>query len=438
MDKREAAARQICGVLRGAGHRALFAGGCVRDRLLGLTPKDYDIATSARAEEVARLFDQTAAVGAAFGVMIVVRPEGHFEVATFRKDGPYSDGRRPDSVSFTDEIEDAKRRDFTVNALFFDPETDAVLDYAGGRADLEAKVLRTVGEPAQRFAEDYLRLLRAVRFAARLDYALDGATREAIIALAPHIQETSAERVRDELLKMLTEGNAARAIELLDETGLLEQVLPEITAMKGVEQPAAFHPEGGVYVHTLLLLSKLDAGCSATLALGALLHDVGKPATQTFEDRIRFNLHHKVGARMAEQIMRRLRFSNAECERVTWLVDQHMRVADIPDMRESKRKRFVREDGFAELLALCKLDCLSSHGGLDIIDWITRYVAELKPEEVRPEPLLRGAGLLALGYKPGPRFGEILRAVEDAQLEGAVTDADAAREFVARNFPISD
>ena len=438
MDDRERAARRICEVLDAAGYRALLAGGCVRDMLLRAPPKDYDIATSARPEEVARLFRRTVNVGAAFGVQKVLLREGEFEVTTFRHDGPYEDGRHPAYVEFTSEEEDARRRDFTVNALFLDPKTAEVVDYVNGQADLRAGIIRTVGDPHERFEEDYLRLMRAVRFAARLDYEIEPETFRAIQDLAPKVQRTSKERIRDEITKMLLEGGARRAFELMNATGLLEQVLPEVAQMKGVEQPPEYHPEGDVWTHTLLLLEELDRipEKTATLAYGSLLHDVGKPVTQTFEDRIRFNLHDKVGARMSEDICKRLRFSNADTERVTWLVEQHMRLAAAPDMRESKLKRFVREPGFVELLELHRLDCLSSHRKLDIYEWLQQYIANLKPEETRPAPLLTGNDLIEMGYKPGPLFKEILGAVEDAQLEGALTSGEEARAYVAQNWPL--
>lgn len=434
MSEQERAAAEICARLRGAGHRALFAGGCVRDHLLGVPPKDFDVATSARPGEVAALFERTVLVGAAFGVVLVLLPEGQVEVATFRSDGPYLDGRHPSSVSFTDEHADAQRRDFTVNALFLDPETGEVLDYVGGRDDLKRAVIRAVGEPAARFQEDHLRLLRAVRFAARLGFEIEPATFAAAQALASRCVDTSAERVRDELLKMLTEGCARRAFELLDDTGMLAHVLPEMMPMKGCEQPPEFHPEGDVFIHTLMLLEQLGP-CTPTLALGALLHDVGKPPTQTFEDRIRFNLHEKVGARMAEKICHRLRLSNELTERTVWLVENHMRLAATPQMREAKRKRFVREPGFDELMALGKMDCLASHGDTSHIDWIAEYRAQLKPEEVRPEPILTGHDLIAAGYAPGPMFKEILTAVEDQQLEGSLCSHEEAMAFVAAHWP---
>ncbi len=427
----EEIARQICARLRNAGFRALFAGGCVRDRLRGEHPKDFDIATNAPASQVLYLFPQTVAVGAAFGVVIVVEEGQHFEVATFRKDGPYLDGRRPSIVAFVDEVEDARRRDFTINALFFDPEREEVLDYVGGQEDLARGLIRCVGNPEGRFREDHLRLLRAVRFAARFGFDIDETTRAAMVAEAASIQKTSAERIRDELEKMLCGPNPERSLRLLDDTGLLREILPEVVAMKGVEQPPEFHPEGDVFIHTLLLLQHKPEPCGVTLAFGALLHDVGKPSTQTFEDRIRFNEHERVGAEMAEVICRRLRMSNDETERITWLVDQHMRLASIPQMRESRRKRFVREEGFDELLALCRLDCLASHGHLETIEWIEDYRRNLPEEALRPVPLLTGKDLIAMGYTPGPRFKEVLQAVEDAQLEGTLTTTEQAREMAS-------
>ncbi|MCC6143498.1 MAG: CCA tRNA nucleotidyltransferase, partial [Candidatus Hydrogenedentes bacterium] len=400
--------------------------------------KDYDIATSARAEEVLALFPKTVAVGIAFGVIVVLEPEGHFEVATFRRDGPYLDGRHPSHVEFTDAEQDARRRDFTVNALFLDPATGRILDFVGGQEDIQRRLIRAVGEPSARFQEDHLRLLRAVRFAARLGYEIEPGTMAAIRDLSHLITTTSAERIRDELVKLLTEGGARRGVALLNDTGLLGQILPEIVQMQGVEQPEAFHPEGDVYVHTLLLLQHLDLmdAPSPTLAMAALLHDVGKPITQTIEDRIRFNNHDKVGARMTEAICRRLRFSRCETERIVWLVEQHMRLAALPDMRESKRKRMAREDGFDELVQLGRLDSMASHGDTAWIDWIESYRAGLAPEDARPEPLVRGADLIEMGYAPGPLFAEIITAVEDAQLEGAIRTTEEARAMVRDRWPL--
>lgn len=434
MDTKRNGADTVCRRLRGAGHRALFAGGCIRDMLRGATPTDYDIATSATPSQVAALFERTVAVGEAFGVMLVPLDEGRYEVATFRRDGPYDDGRHPSTIVFADEREDAHRRDFTINAMFYDPHADCVIDYVNGRRDLDAKVIRTVGDPAARFSEDHLRLLRAVRFAVQLDFHIDPATINAIREFAPAIRDTSPERIRDEIVKMLTRGSAKRAIELLDETGLLCHVLPEIDAMKGVEQPPQYHPEGDVYVHTLLVLGELGQP-STELALAALLHDVGKPATQTFEDRIRFNGHEVVGAEMAEAVCRRLHMSNTETERVRWLVSQHMRIAHAQDMRVAKVKRLVREEGFPELLELFRADCRASHGQMGAYEWLRNFSQNLPPEAVRPKRLIAGADLIAMGYPPGPLFREILEAVEDAQLEGEITTPEGARAFVRNRWP---
>ena len=431
---RENAAREICAVLRKDGFRALLAGGCVRDMLLGRTPQDYDVATNARPEEVMKRFPKTIAVGAKFGVVIVVRDEGFFEVATFRADGPYLDGRHPSSVTFTEEEQDAQRRDFTINAMFYDPERDTVLDYVGGQADLEVHILRAVGDPECRFEEDHLRLLRAVRFASRLEYQIEADTFAAMCALAEQVLSTSAERIRDELLKMLTEGHADAAFRLLECTGLLEPILPEVAAMRGVEQPAAFHPEGDVWEHTLLLLAQLPYGVSPTVAVAALLHDVGKPPTQTFEDRIRFNLHEKAGARITEKICRRLRMSNNDTCRIVWLVENHMRLKDFMNMRKHRRIRFAREEGFDELLLLCRMDALASHGDTDFIDEAETYIASLEEESIRPVPLLTGKDLIEMGYTPGPQFKHILQEVETLQLEGQLKDSDAARQYVTEKF----
>lgn len=434
VDDQRTAAERICRALHDAGHRALLAGGCVRDLLLGNPPRDFDVATSAHPEQVMALFEKTVPVGAAYGVVIVVEPEGPIEVATFRSDGPYLDGRHPSVVTFRGEREDAARRDFTINAMFYDPCAKQVIDYVDGQADLRAKIVRTVGDPEVRFSEDYLRLLRAVRFAARLEFDIERITYEAIQRLAHLIKETGVERIRDELIKMLTEGGTRRAFELMDDTGLLEHVLPEVARMKGVQQPPEFHPEGDVFHHTILMLDRLQ-NPSPALALGVLLHDVGKPPTAKEEDRIRFNNHDKVGAQIAEEICRRLRLSNEVTERVVWLVDQHMRVAHAPQMRESKLKRFIREDGFDELLELARLDCLTSHADLRTIEWIERYRSELKPEAVRPTPVLTGHDLIAMGYAPGPLFSEMLRVVEDAQLEGAIRTKAEAEAMVRDRWP---
>ena len=443
------AAVEIVRALRAAGHQAYLVGGCVRDILLGREPADFDVATDATPEQVMQLFPQTYAVGAQFGVVLVPvdsvltgnREPGTensvVEVATFRSDLGSSDGRHPDQVRYSkDPREDVARRDFTINGLLLDPEKNEVLDYVGGRADIEAGIIRAIGEPARRFAEDKLRMLRAVRFAARFHYALEPETFAAIPRLAPQIHQVSQERVRDELCKMLTEGRASQAFQLLDATGLLPEILPEVEKMKGVEQPPQFHPEGDVWVHTLLLLEGLPAGCSRTLAWGALLHDVGKPPTfRVAPDRIRFDGHVEVGTKMAEDICRRLRFSNQDSEQIAALVANHLRFADARQMKESTFKRFVRLPRFAEHLELHRLDCLGSHKDLSLYEFVKEKLAALPPEQIRPAPLVTGDDLIAAGYAPGPRFQEMLAAVEDAQLEGRLAGKAEALEFVRRQFP---
>ena len=433
-----ALADQICRTLRAAGHQAFLVGGCVRDNLLKREPADYDVATDATPDRVQQIFPHSLAVGAQFGVIVVTDEaqaggSAQVEVATFRSDIGYSDGRHPDRVVYaTSPQEDVKRRDFTINALLLDPETDEVLDYVGGREDLAAGIIRAIGRPEERFREDKLRMVRAVRFAARFHYAIHSATFSAIAKLASEIHQVSAERLRDELTKLLTEGAARRAFELLDETGLLPELLPEIARMKGVEQPPQFHPEGDVWTHTLLMLDGLPRPCSPTLAWGVLLHDVGKPPTFTPPSgpggRIRFDEHAEVGARMAEQICRRLRFSNDDIAQVESLVANHLRFKDVPQMKPSTLKRFVRLDRFDEHLELHRLDCASSHRNLDNYDLVRRFLAETPPEQVRPPRLLTGDDLIAMGAKPGPAFKAVLDAVEDAQLNGRIgTREDAVR-----------
>lgn len=437
----EQLARKIIQRLRTAGHQAYLAGGCVRDRLLGIDPKDFDVATSATPGEISAVFPQAIGVGKQFGVMLVKDGGAQVEVATFRLDHDYRDGRRPESVSFTRSPKgDVQRRDFTINGLLLDPlNNDEVLDYVGGRSDLEAGIIRAIGEPARRFAEDKLRMLRAVRFAARFGYSIEPETFAAIREQAREIEQVSRERVRDEIVKTLTEGRARRAFELLDETGLLSAMLPEVAAMKGVEQPPQFHPEGDVWVHTLLLLNGLRAGCSPTLAVGVLLHDVGKPPTfRRGPDRIRFDGHAEVGAKMAEEICRHFRFSNDESEQITALVANHLRFIEVQRMRESTLKRFLRLPKFEEHLELHRLDCLASHGGLDLYEFVRRKLEQTPPEQIRPRPLLTGDDLIAAGYTPGPRFKQVLAMVEDAQLEGTLADKAAAMEFVRQRFPVEE
>ncbi len=418
-----------------AGHQALFAGGCVRDRLLGEEPTDYDIATSARPEHIEALFEQTSAVGKRFGIIVVTLDGTNFDVATFRHDGSYSNGRHPDSVRFTDAREDAERRDFTINAMFEDPLSGEIFDYAGGRRDLEAGRIRTVGEPARRFQEDRLRMIRAVRFAARFGFDIEQQTFEAIAGECARITDVSAERIGDELCKILTEGAARRGFELLDASGLLEHVLPEVSAMQGCPQPQNFHPEGDVFVHTMLAIEQLPPGCSLTLALGALLHDVAKPACVAEHDgRLTFYRHTVVGAEMATAICQRLRLSNAVSDRVAWLVDQHLRHCVAAKMKVATRKRFLRQHGIEELLELTRIDAMASNRDLTHYEFFKQALETFAEEPVRPQRLVSGHDLKAMGLQPGPLFRRILREVEDRQLEGTLSDRDTALAFVRRRF----
>ncbi len=453
----------IAQTLRQRGFQAYLVGGCVRDLLLGREPKDYDVATSATPDEVMAIFPETYAVGAQFGVVLVPVPDDvvssacseassksrTIEVATFRSDIGYSDGRHPDEVRFShDPRQDVARRDFTINGMLLDPICERVgggvsaqvpgelLDFVGGRRDLEAGIIRTIGDPELRFAEDKLRMLRAVRFAARFEYTIETGTFAAIQKLAQGIALVSRERVREELTRMLTEGHGRRAFLLLDESGLLSHVLPEISAMKGVEQPPEFHPEGDVFVHTLLLLENLPQPCPATLAWGALLHDVGKPATFRVAERIRFDNHVEVGVRMAEEICRRLRFSSDDMAQILALVANHMRFGHVTSMSESTLKKFLRMPRFDEHLALHRADSLASHRILSTYEFIQQKQREIPAAKMRPVPLVTGDDLIAAGHVPGPKFREILSAVEDAQLEGRLPSRDAALDFVRREFPV--
>src|SRR5882672_1789187 len=436
----KAHAISVIRTLRDAGFPAFLVGGCVRDVILGREPSDYDVTTRAKPEEVMSLFPETYAVGAQFGVVLVPSPDKTWtvEVATFRSDESYSDGRRPDSVRYSqDAREDVERRDFTINGLLLDPLSDEVLDYVGGRRDIEARVVRTIGDPERRFTEDKLRLLRAVRFAARLGYQIEPSTFSAIRELAPQTHQVSRERVADELNKMLSEGRARTAFELLDVTGLLPEVLPEIFAMKGVAQPPQYHPEGDVWQHTLLLLENLPHPCSRTQAWGALLHDVGKPPTfRVAPDRIRFDGHVEIGVKMAAEICRRLRFSNADTEQILALIQQHMRFGDLQRMKESTLKKFLRLPKIEEHVEQHRLDCVASHGDLSLYTFAREKLATMPPETMRPAPLVTGADLIARGYEPGPQFKKILAAVEDAQLEGRLQSKEQAMAWAQEEFPL--
>ena len=478
------AALQIIAALRAVGHEAYLAGGCVRDLLLGREPHDYDVATSATPDVVLDLFPRTFAVGAHFGVVLVATCGGAdaacaagevmaepgyvvTEVATFRSDGAYSDGRHPDAVHYTlSAEEDVRRRDFTINGLLLDPVRlfpqgveavthpshkdkdvarvghpnvdlrSAVIDHVHGLADLEVGVIRAIGQPGERFEEDHLRMLRAVRFAARFGFQIDPATASAMRHLAAKTKAISRERVRDELTKMLTEGHARRAFELLDETGLLNEVLPEVVRMKGVEQPPQYHPEGDVWVHTLGLLAQLEDGCPLALAWAALLHDVGKPATFRRAERIRFDGHVEVGVAIAAEICRRFRFSNDETSQILSLIENHMRFVDVPRMKASTLKRFFRLEDFPQHLALHRMDCLAGSGNLETWKFVREHYEAMPEEAVRPMPLVTGRELIAAGYQPGAAFRPMLRAVEDAQLEGAITTPAEALALLRERFPL--
>jgi len=430
-----ALARSIVSTLRAHGFAAWLVGGCVRDMLLGREPKDYDVSTDARPGEVLALWPRARQVGAKFGVILVSKGEATVEVVTFRSDEAYLDGRRPEAVRFeTDPRQDVLRRDFTINALMSDPFTGEVIDYVGGRADLAARVIRAIGNPETRFAEDHLRMLRAIRFAARFRFSIDPATMAAMQKLHSEIARISAERIRDELSRILTEGGARRGFELLDEAGLLTDILPEIAAMRGVEQPPEFHPEGDVWTHTLLMLERLPPNPPLTLAWGVLLHDVGKPPTFRIAERIRFDGHVDVGVRMTEEILCRLKYSNDEVEQVQALVANHMRFAEVFNMRESTVRRFLRLPHFEEHLELNRLDCLSSNGNLDPWRFMKHRFEEMPAEELRPPRLVTGRDLIEAGYAPGPEFSRMLEAVEDAQLEGRISSRGEALQLVAARF----
>ena len=434
----EKAARKIAERLRDRGHIAYFAGGCVRDMVRGLTPKDYDIATDARPENVQALFPRTYAVGAHFGVIIVLEDGFQFEVATFRSDEAYIDGRHPSAVHFSSPDEDARRRDFTINGMFLDPASDKVIDLVGGQADIGAKLVRAIGEPGQRLAEDRLRMLRAVRFATALDYQIDERTWDALVASASSINQISGERIRDEVVRIFLSSNRVRGWDLLDASGLMSAILPELQAMKGVLQPEQFHPEGDVFVHTRLMLSLLPETVSIPLVFAVLFHDVAKPVTARVDEtgRIRFNEHDRIGAEMTEAIMRRLRFSGAEIQATVEMVRHHMVFKDAPKMRIAKLKRFMARPTFDEELELHRVDCQSSHRMLDNYEFLLRKRDEFANEPIIPPPLVRGDDLIAFGLKPGPKFGEILEAIETRQLEGKLRTRDEALNWVKSHYSL--
>ncbi len=429
-------ARSIVQRLQDARFVALYAGGCVRDRLMGAEPHDYDIATDAHPEQVQKVFPRTVAVGAHFGVIVVLEDDAEFQVASFRNDGQYIDGRRPESVRFSTPEEDAQRRDFTINGLFFDPLAGRLIDFVGGQKDLAAKLLRAIGNPYDRFREDRLRMLRAVRFATTLGFDLDGPTWRAVCENAPHIHEVSAERIREELMKILLSPRRVRGFDLLDESGLLREILPEIEDLKGCEQPPQFHPEGDVFVHTRIMLKLLPATVSLPLVLSVLFHDIGKPATSSVDPdgRIRFSGHDKLGAEMTEQIMTRLRFSRADIDATVEAVANHMVFKDVQQMRIAKLKRFLARPHIEDELELHRVDCTSSHGQLDNYEFLNAKRTEFASEPLIPPPLITGRDLIALGLPPSPRFSEILEAVQSAQLEGQFHTREGALAYVQKEL----
>ncbi|MFI5322821.1 MAG: CCA tRNA nucleotidyltransferase, partial [Thermodesulfobacteriota bacterium] len=427
--------------LRNSGHRAFFVGGCTRDMLMSVPPKEYDITTSATPEEVSKIFSHTIPVGVSFGVILVLVGHYRFEVATFRRDESYSDGRHPDFVTYsTEEEEDVLRRDFTINGMLYDPIQEEIIDYVGGLDDIRDRIIRTIGVPNERFSEDKLRLMRAVRFASRYSFNLEEKTYEALRELAHGINQVSAERIRDELVKIITQKNPGAGLGLLREGGLLRRILPEVDLMYGVEQPPEFHPEGDVFTHTCLVLDNIyreaEGNVSPELAIAGLLHDVGKPPTFSVSDRIRFNGHDKVGAEMSVGICRRLKLSNKQIEIVYELIRDHLKFKDVFHMKKSTLKRFIGSPNFEEHMVLHMADCLASHGSTEAYDFIVNKFEEFKNEEIKPEPLLGGKELIEMGYIPGPLFAEILNFVEEAQLEGDIKNAEEAREIVSKKYPV--
>lgn len=432
---KEEKARGIVQRLREQGFAAYLVGGCVRDRILGVKAKDFDIATDARPEVVQTIFSNTVPIGAKFGVVMVLIDDQPFEVATFRADAPYLDGRRPSAVHFGTLEADAMRRDFTIGGMYYDPVADRVIDLVGGQRDLRAGIIRAIGDPRQRFAEDRLRMLRAIRFAARLNFTIEPATMDAIERAAPAITEVSAERIGEELVMVMTGGNAARGMELLRQSGLMRPLLPEVEALIGCEQPANYHPEGDVYRHTMLALSMLDSGCAETLAFGVLFHDIAKPRTREVKgDKTTFYGHTEQGAEMATHILQRLKRSRFVQTRVAYLVHRHLRLSDALKMRPSTFKRMLAEDGFEELLSLAWMDAMASNSYLGFYHFCRRAMQAHAPEQLRPPRLIGGTDLIAMGFTPGPAFKTILKQVEDLQLDGELPDREAAIAYVRNHY----
>jgi poly(A) polymerase len=435
-------AEEIVHVLKQSGYEAYFVGGCVRDFILGNASSDYDIVTSALPDQVIKLFPSTISIGAKFGVIAVIVQDCPYEVATFRSDDVYEDGRHPSQVHFSSAKEDVFRRDFTINGLLMDPETNEITDYVNGRSDIEKKIIRTIGNPDNRFNEDYLRMLRAIRFAANLNFAIETQTLKAIEKNASKINQISAERVREELSKILARGGARRGFELMIQTGILKEVLPEVDRLKGIEQPPQYHPEGDVWEHTLKMLELLpqDGETEKNLCLGwgVLLHDAGKAVTRTHDEKgVHFYGHVKKGEEIADDIMQRLRFSNAQRECVLNLIGQHMVFMNVQKMRPARLKRFLRMHDFDLHMELHRLDCVSSHGMQDNYEFCRDQLHNLKEDDLHPPRLLTGDDLIAMGFAAGKVIGEILHALEEEQLEGRIKTPQEAGDFVAANWKIS-
>lgn len=431
-------ALKIIHKLQNAGFQSVYAGGFVRDMLMCNEINDIDIATDAKPEQVEALFKHTIPVGKAFGVIIVMIDDDQFEVATFRNDGKYSDGRRPDSVVFSSMEEDAKRRDLTINGMFFDPVSDRVFDFVGGQNDIKEKIIRFIGNADDRINDDKLRILRAIRFSIKFGFKMDIETKDAIVRNTKEILTVSQERIFDEIIKILRIRKPKEALEMLSNLGILKFILPEVEAMKGVEQPIDFHPEGDTFCHTIKALSVLPSNTSDELLMGTLLHDIGKPPTQTFEDRIRFNNHDKVGAKMTLELLRRLKCPNEFIDHVVSLVENHMEFRHVKELRESKLKRFMRLPKFEEHMALHTADCLSSHGSLDNIEFLNKKLAEIEPEEIRPIRLVTGNDLINFGFIPGQIFRTILTEIEDMQLEGQINNRDQALKFIQEKWKVGE
>jgi len=434
-------AKAIVGQLKSAGFKAFLVGGCVRDIAMGIPPQEYDIATGATPQDVMKIFPSTVPVGISFGVVLVLEGNNKFEVASFRKEEKYTDGRHPDRVVYsTDEKEDVMRRDFTINGMLYEPFEETVIDLIGGLDDIKRRVIKTIGKPDDRFKEDKLRMLRAIRFGAGLDFVIEQDTFLSIKSLAPLISQVSKERIRDEIIKIITQSHPGNGLRLLRESKLLRYILPEVEKMNGVPQPPEFHPEGDVFNHTCIILDKLyeitGGDNSPELAMGALLHDIGKPDTYTVTDRIRFNGHDRIGARMAKNICKDLKFSKKQIEIITSLVKEHLKFKDVFKMREATIKRFLGMSNFDDHFKLHLADCLASHGSTEAYDFIVKKLKDYKKEELKPKPLLNGYDLIDMGYPRGPLYSKILGSLEEAQLEGTVTNREDAKSFILKEFPL--